>query len=158
MRRALLCATPVVLCLTCAPASAQQWKIYEEESVSLDYRNAADTSSLLSVTCGSGHSDVTVPIDPGVKPPAQAPQLRVTAPAGPYGLTLQWDVCGRDSLTCTDRPNGQVSTYFLRTRDKRLALRFAQATAASIDAPGALLSARSDKAAFARFATLCTKQ
>jgi hypothetical protein len=142
----------------CAPASAQQWKVYEEESISLDYRNAADTSTLLSVACGSDHADVTVPIDPGVKPPAQAPQLQVTAAAGPYALALQWDVCGRDSLTCTDRPTGQVSTYFIRTKDKRLALRFAQATAVSIDAPGALLSAKADKAAFARFAALCAKQ
>jgi hypothetical protein len=141
-----------------APAAAQQWKVYEEESVSLAYRDAADTVTLLSVACGAGHSDVTVPLDPGLKPPAQAPQLHVTAPAGPYVLTLQWDVCGRDSLTCTDRPNGQVSTYFIRTTDKRLALRFAQATAVSIDAPGASLSAKADKAVFARFAALCTKQ
>jgi hypothetical protein len=127
-------------------------------SVSLAYRNAADTSSLLSVGCGSDHSDVTVLVDPGVKPPAQAPQLQVTAPSGPYELTLEWVVCGSGSPACADRLTGQVFAYFIWAKDKRLALRVAQATAVSIDAPGVLLSANADKAAFARFAALCANK
>jgi hypothetical protein len=47
-----------------ASASAQQWKVYQGESVSLDYRNAADSESLLSVACGSSHSDITIPLVP----------------------------------------------------------------------------------------------
>src|ERR1700722_2982348 len=68
-RRALIPSLVSVLALVavCASASAQQWQVFEEESVSLDYRNAADTESVFSVLCGAGHSDITIPLAPGIK-------------------------------------------------------------------------------------------
>lgn len=141
-----------------ASASAQQWKVYEGESVSLDYRNAADSESVFSVACGSSHSDITIPLVPGIKPPAQAPELRVTERAPARSIKMQWDVCGGE-LTCTDRPDGDVSTYYVKSKSKQIALRFAdRATFVSIDAPGIRLSAAAHKETFARFAKLCRKQ
>jgi hypothetical protein len=151
-------ASVLALIAVCASASAQQWQVFEEESVSLDYRNAADTESVFSVLCGARHSDITIPLAPGIKPPAQAPEPRVTEPTGVNAIKLRWDVCGGE-LTCTDRPNGDVSTYFVKTNDKQIALRFAdKASSLAIDAPGIKLTAEADKKAFARFAALCRKQ
>jgi hypothetical protein len=141
-----------------APAAAQQWKIFEEESVSLDYRNAADTESIFSVLCGSSHSDITIPLAPGIKPPAQAPELRVIEQTGVTLITMRWDVCGGE-LTCTDRPSGDVSTYYVKAKDKQIALRLAdRASALAIEAPGIKLSAAADRTTFARFSALCRKQ
>jgi hypothetical protein len=151
-------ALVVIALATASPAAAQQWKVSEEERVVLEYRNAADTASLFAVSCGSKGSDITIPLDPGIKPPAQPPVLRVTEPSGVRAIKLQWDVCGGE-MTCSDRPNGDASTYFVKAKDKQLALRFAdQATAVAIEAPGISLSAKVDKKAFARFAALCRKQ
>ena len=141
-----------------APASAQTWKIEQGESISLEYRNAADTESMLSVSCGARHSDIVIPLAPGTKPPAQAPELRVKERAGVYPMTMQWDVCGGE-LTCTDRPAGDVSTYYVKSANKQTALRFAtRALALDIEAPGVKLSASADRHVFARFAALCRKQ
>jgi hypothetical protein len=159
-RRALIPSLVSVLALVavCASASAQQWQVFEEESVSLDYRNAADTESVFSVLCGARHSDITIPLAPGIKPPAQAPELRVTEPTGVIAIKLRWDVCGGE-MTCTDRPNGDVSTYYVKANDKQVALRFAdKASSIAIDAPGIRLTAAADAKAFARFAALCRKQ
>lgn len=160
LRRAVVPSLASVLALVAvgASAAAQQWIIFEEESVSLDYRNAADTESVLSVACGSNHSEIVIPLAPGLKPPAQAPELRVTEQAGVDAIKLHWDVCGGE-LTCTDRPNGDVSTYYVTAKDKRLALRFAdKASSIAIDAPGIKLTATADAKTFARFAALCRKQ
>jgi hypothetical protein len=151
-------ALALVTLVAAAPAAAPQWKVYEEERVSLDYRNAADTASLFSVSCGSTSSDITIPLDPGVKPPAQPPVLRVTEASGVRAIQMQWDVCGGE-MTCTDRANGDASTYFVKAKGKELALRFAdQAASLAIEAPGISLSAKADKKTFARFAALCRKQ
>jgi len=151
-------ALALVSLAAAAPAAAQQWKVYEEERVALEYRNAADTASLFAVSCGSKGSDITIPLAPGIKPPAQPPVLRVTEPSGVRAIEMQWDVCGGE-MTCTDRPNGDASTYFVKAKGKQLALRFAdQATALAIEAPGISLSVNADKNIFARFAALCRKQ
>jgi hypothetical protein len=151
-------ALALVTLAAAAPAAAQQWKVYEEERVALEYRNAADTTSLFAISCGSKSSDITIPLAPVIKPPAQPPMLRVTEPSGTRAIEMQWDVCGGE-LTCTDRPNGDVSTYFVKAKGKQLALRFAdQATSVAIEAPGISLSAKADKKVFARFAALCRKQ
>jgi hypothetical protein len=153
-----LLASVLALLAASASASAQQWQVFEEESVSLDYRNAEDTESVFSVLCGAGHSDITIPLAPGIKPPAQAPELRVTEQTGVNAIKLRWDVCG-GGMTCTDRPNGDVSTYYVKANDKQIALRFAdKASSLTIDAPGIKLTAAADKKAFARFAALCRKQ
>jgi hypothetical protein len=82
----------------------------------------------------------------------------VTEPSGVRAIKMQWDVCGGE-LTCTDRPNGDVSTYFVKAKGKQLALSFAdQATSVAIEAPGISLSAKADKKTFARFAAFCRKQ
>ena len=151
-------ALAVIALATASPAAAQQWKVNEEERVVLEYRNAADTASLVAVSCGSKSSDITIPLDPGVKPPAQPPVLGVTELSGVRAIKLQWDVCGGE-MTCTDRPNGDASTYFVKAKDKQLALRFAdQATAFAIEAPGIRLSAKADRRVFTRFAALCRKR
>jgi hypothetical protein len=139
-------------------ASAQQWKVYQEEGVSLGYRNAADTESLLSIDCSAKASDVVVPVPPGVKRPPQAPGLRVQEGNSSRTIALSVEVCGGE-LTCTDRPAGDVSTYFAKATNKELALRLAdQASAISIDAPGAHVSALADRRVFAQFAKLCRDQ
>ncbi len=141
-----------------APASAQQWKIDQGEAVSLEYRNAADTESMLSVSCGAGYSDIAIGLPPGIKPPASAPELRVREQSGVQTIKLQWDVCGGE-LTFTDRPAGDASSYFVKAKDKQLALRFAErALSLDIDAPGIKLAAPADKTIFARFAAMCRKQ
>jgi hypothetical protein len=151
-------ALALVALAAATPAAAQQWKVYQEERVSLEYRNAADTASLFAVSCGSKSSDITIGLAPGIKPPEQSPVLRVTEPSGVRAIKMQWDVCGGE-LTCTDRPNGDVSTYFVKAKGKQLALSFAdQATSVAIEAPGISLSAKADKKTFARFAAFCRKQ
>jgi len=148
-----------LLCGTAAatPATAQKWVVSEEESVTLEYRNAADTASILSVSCHTELSDIVVPINPGTKPPTTPPELKITEKGTTRTMKLTVEVCGGE-LTCTDRPNGEVSTYYVRQKQKLLALRFAEkATAISIDAPGAAIKANADKAAFAKFVSLCKK-
>lgn len=143
--------------LMSAPASAQQWKIYKEESVSLEYRNAADTELMFAVQCASRQSEIVIPLPPGIKPPAQAPVLEVTEQAGFYPMKLSWDVCGGEE-TCTDRSNGDIWTYYVRVKYNHLALRFAdKAVSLRINAPGVSLSATADKTVFAQFAALCRK-
>ena len=151
-------ALALVTLAAAAPAAAQQWKVYDEERVALEYRNVADTASLFAVSCGSKSSDIVIPLEPGVKPPARPPELRVTDPSGVRAIKMQWDVCGGE-MTCTDRPNGDVSTYFVKAKGKQLGLGFAdQATSLAIEAPGISLAAKADKRVFARFAALCRKQ
>jgi hypothetical protein len=147
----------LVVFLISGPALAQEWKVYQEESVSLEYRNAADTESVLSVDCASSQSEIVIPLSPGTKPPAQPPVLRVTEKTGVYPMTLSVDVCGGDT-TCTDRPNGDVSTYYVRGKNNQIALRFAdKAISLEIDAPGIKLSANADHKLFAEFSSLCRK-
>jgi hypothetical protein len=146
------------LCLLgMSPASAQQWKMFEEEGVSLEYRNAADTESLISVACSPQQSEIFVPLAPGMKKPAQAPSLAVKEGAATNTIKLASAVCGGPT-SCSDRPDGDVSTYEARAKGKAMALRVAdKATSVDIDAPGAKISAASNPAVFKQFAAACRK-
>jgi hypothetical protein len=147
-----------ILAITATAAHAEQWQMFEEEGVSLEYRNAADTASLMSVACSARLSEIFVPLDPGTKPPAPNPVLVTKEGGATKPIKLDVHVCGGD-MTCSDRPDGDVSTYVTTGKGKTLALHFAdKVTSAAIDAPGAKISATSDPAVFKRFAAACRKQ
>ncbi len=156
--RALCLASIHAALLISVPAAAGQWKIFKEEGVSLEYRNAADTELVVSVYCSSGGSQIVIPLPPGVKAPPQAPELRVREQEGNDFIRMRWDVCGGE-LTCTDRPDGEVSTYHVGDKGKQIALRFAdRAVSLDIEAPGVSLSAATDRKILDSFGVLCRKQ
>src|SRR5882762_8476172 len=133
---AILCIASALSVLGTGSASAQKWQMFEEEGVSLEYRNAADTESLISVSCSARQSEIYVPLAPGMKRPAQAPALMVKEGAATNTIKLEIAVCGGPT-SCSDRPDGDVSTYAAQAKGKAMALRFAEKmTSADIDAPG----------------------
>src|SRR5258708_5162991 len=145
-RLSAICIASALGMLGTAPASAQQWHMLEEQEVSIGY-GAAPTESVLSVTCSARQSEIFVPTAPGTKPPAQAPTLVVKEGEATHTIKLEVYVCGRPTA-CSHRPDGEVATYFARTKGKAMALRFAgKMTSAEIDAPGAKLSVAADRAA-----------
>ena len=126
----------------------------EEQEVSLGYGKTA-IESVLSVTCSARQSEIYVLTAPGTKPPAQAPTLVVREGGATNTITLEVYVCGRPTA-CSHRPDGDVATYFARVKGKAMALRFAgKMTSAEIDAPGAKVSVKADRAVFRKFAAAC---
>lgn len=126
----------------------------EEQEVSIDYGNDPLQASL-SVTCTARQSEIYVLVAPGTKPPAEAPVLVVKEGGATNTIKLEVYVCGRPAA-CSHRPDGEVPTYFARTKGRAMALRFAdKMTSAEIDAPGAKVSAVRDAAVFRKFAAAC---
>lgn len=141
---------------TCAmPCAADEWKIYQEEMVTLDYRNTSDTASLLSILCSPGHSQVAVPVDPGVSKPEGPVTLLVETASGARQIALSVETCGGE-IQCTDRHDGDVSEYLAEGKGRTLALELANdATSFAIEAPGASLKAPAQRSTFHEFAKLC---
>ena len=155
---ALVCLAAASLLPAPASAGRAQWKVFEEESVSMEYRNAADTESLISISCSARDSRIWIPVGPGVKPPPQPASLEVTEQGTSRRIVLTTELCGGQT-TCTDRADGDVSLYTARAKTKNLVLALAErARSLKIDAPGARNTAPADQAAFAHFADLCGKQ
>lgn len=137
-----------------APASAQKWHVLEEMEVSIGY-GKTEIDTMLSVTCSGRQSEIYLYVEPGTKPPSEAPVLTVTEAGSTRTIKLEAYVCGRPTA-CSHRPDGDVATYFARVKGKAMALRLAEKmTTAEVDAPGAKVSVTADRVAFTKFAKLC---
>jgi hypothetical protein len=135
---------------------AQQWKVLEEESITLEYRNAEDTASILAISCSDSRSDIVVPLNPGVKPPDRPIRLTMVTSGRAETTDLEADVCKNNE--CTDRPNGDVSVYQVVQRGKQLALKAATVKEFKLDAPGATFSIAAAQRPFDDFVRLCRRQ
>lgn len=149
---------PLIICalLAAAPTLAQSWKVEQEESVSLQYRDAADESSLFEVHCTGSESQIVVPATTGIRDKTPL-RLVVSIGAASEVLQLPPSVCGRVDGACIDRPAGEVSVYLLRRPGKDLALRLAGATRVATSG-GVSLSAEANPSVFSQFVELCRKQ
>jgi hypothetical protein len=153
---AILCITAALGLFDTGAASAEKWTMLEEQEVSINYGNDP-LEALLSVTCSGRQSEIYVTTAPGTKPPADAPVLVVKEGAATNTIKVEAYVCGWPTA-CMHRPDGEVPTYFARSKGKAVALRFAEKmTSAEIDAPGAKLSVGRDAATFRKFAAACRK-
>lgn len=144
-----------ILALGSTPASAQKWQVLEEESVSLSYVNAQG-ETVLAISCHPNGSDIVVPVSPGVKKPDGSVGLTLQTAGGSERLAMEVEVCGGD-MQCTDRPDGDVSTYRIYEKGKRLPLKAITARQFVIDAPGAKLSIASSAQPFQQFERLCRR-
>lgn len=154
--------TPIVLCLAAslglpaAASAADKWTMLRETEVSIGY-GPTELETWLSVTCTSRQSEVYVHVEPGTKPPAEAPVLVVKEGGATHPIKLEVYVCGQPA-GCAFKPSGDVATYVARSKGRAMALRFAEkTTSVEIDAPGAKVSAVADRAVFRRFAAACRK-
>lgn len=156
MKGRFLRALVALALLVVSPGFAQSWKVEQEESVSLQYRDAKDEASLIEVSCSGTDSSVVVPVPPGIRDHKPL-RLDVVAAGKVETLELPASICGRGGGECVDRPNGEVSDYLLRRSGRDLALRLARATSFSTTG-AATLSAAATSSVFAEFAELCRKQ
>jgi hypothetical protein len=144
-----------LLLISAAPCAADEWKIYQEEMVTLDYRNAGDTASLLSISCSPEQSQVAIPVDPGVSKPSGSVALLVETASGTRRIALTVETCGGE-IQCTDRHDGEVSEYTAGSAGKTMALELANdARSFAIDAPGVSIKAPAHASTFREFAKLC---
>ena len=155
MRHLRLLIVLSLLLIGAAPCAANEWKIYQEEMVTLDYRNTGDTASLLSILCSPQQSQVAIPVDPGVSKPSGAVALVIDTASGARRIALSVETCGGD-IQCTDRHDGEVSEYTAGGAGKAMALELASdAKGFTIDAPGAAFKAPAQASTFREFAKLC---
>lgn len=144
-----------LLTIGATPCAANEWKIYQEEMVTLDYRNTGDTASLLSILCSPRQSQVAIPVDPGVSKPSAPVTLIIDTTSGTRRIALAVETCGGD-IQCTDRHDGEVSEYSAGGAGKAMALELANdAKSFAIDAPGAAFKAPARASTFREFAKLC---
>ena len=140
-----------------AAAAADKWTMLREMEISIGY-GPTEIDTVISVTCSGRQSEIYVSTARGTKPPAQAPELVVKEGGATNTIKLEAYVCGRPAI-CTHRPDGEVPSYFARTKSKAMALRFAdKATAVEIDAPGVKFTIAADAALFKKFAAACRKE
>jgi hypothetical protein len=144
-----------LLSLWALPGAAGEWKIDQEEMVSLDYRNSDNTASLLSIACSPDRSQVVVPVDPGTSKPDGPVALVVDTAGATRRLALKVETCGGE-IACTDRHDGDVSEYLADGAGRSMALELANdAQSFAIDAPGASFKAPAQPSLFRAFAKLC---
>lgn len=137
-----------------ASASAQQWKILEEESVTLAFRDSENAVSIMEISCHSEQSDVTINVSTRGIYNSDSFVLSVDTSEGTDEIKMLPVICAPDDV-CDTAP-GEVYAYQAKADGRDLALNLAEtAKSFSFAAPGVTLDVRTDKPVFTRFAKLC---
>lgn len=135
------------------PALADRWTTMEEEAISLSY--GTDAAAKFEIFCGDS-SEIVVPQPSGTKPGGDV-VFSYTAGGKTKSIILKPDICGGETQ-CTDRADGDVSSYSLSRPSKKAALTWANSPSFTVKGPAIDLAMDADADVFKTFVASCTNR